>query len=749
MGLGKTIQALALIMSNLRPSREDLATQPKRKIPEVTAKGTLVVAPLALIRQWETEIKDKVSWERKLKVLVHHGTSRTKRYDDLKKYDVVITTYQTLTSEHESCSGGADGIKVGCFGLHWFRVILDEAHSIKNRNAKMTKAAYALNAVYRWCLTGTPMQNGLDELQSLIRFLQIKPYNDLAAWKDQISSPMKNGRGGLAMKRLQYFLKAFMKRRTKDILKREGALRFGKGVQRASENGEVEKDRGFKIVGRQVETLVADFSKNERGFYDRLAARTEKSLESMIGGQKNDYIGALVLLLRLRQTCNHPDLIRGNLHKERDSMGSGSSSQSKSKAQTGEVDDMADMFGALSVETKKCDICQVVLDDSRATAGEIRCPDCEDDLKLQKEASLSRRQKRDKKHRKAYTSNPMRRRNFHSGRVVESDEENGDWVIPRDQRVTEDLGKAGGAANEDAEGGGIWLNSEDETGSENGSAREADSSSEAGSESASPHSAHPHTGQKPSSAASTKIRRLLDLLAKESSTHKFIIFSEFTSMLDLVTPHLRRAGYSGVVRYDGSMPNVEREASLHALRNDSSCRILLCSLRCGSLGLNLTSASRVVLMEPFWNPFVEEQAIDRVHRLNQTRDVVVYRLTIRDSVEERILDLQERKRELAKAAIEGGSSKGVGKLNMKDIMALFGRNAEHDGSHDTASNIRPTAGRGDMLSGATLSSAERERQQLQEKERKETSERERAKFRVPYGLANSNAATNDAFARRW
>lgn len=101
--------------------------------------------------------------------------------------------------------------------------------------------------------------------------------------------------------------------------------------------------------------------------------------------------------------------------------------------------------------------------------------------------------------------------------------------------------------------------------------------------------------------ASTKIRRLLQILEAESEKHKFIVFSEFTSMLDLVEPFLRDRGFR-FTRYDGSMKNDEREASLGRLRNDSKVRILLCSLRCGSLGLNLTAASRVVIMEPFWNP---------------------------------------------------------------------------------------------------------------------------------------------------
>ena len=626
-----------------------------------------MVAPLALIKQWESEIKNKVSSDRKLKVLVHHGPSRTKRFEDLKKYDMVITTYQTLTSEHEATSPQGDGIKVGCFGVHWYRVILDEAHSIKNRNAKMTKAAYALMSVYRWCLTGTPMQNNLDELQSLIRFLQVRPYQDLSAWKDAIGNPMKNGRGGLAMKRLQLFLKAFMKRRTKDVLKKDGALTFGKG----SHSNNAEEGAGFRIVGRKVETVVADFSELERHFYDRLATRTEKSLDVMMGADKKDYIGALVLLLRLRQSCNHPDLTKGKVAKDKDSVAlAGSQSHKKDVSVVEDLDDVTKMFGDLSVETKKCDVCQVVIDSARASTGAIRCLECEEDLAAQQD--LEREQKRLKKHQKSTKPSLGGKRRIHTNRVIESDaesEEEGEWIVSPSGRTTTAMGKAGGQADEDAEGGGEWLVSGDEAGRHEVDSQASDDSDDS-----------LETGLP---VASTKIRRLLQILKKESSEHKFIVFSEFTSMLDLITPHLRRVGHRPV-RYDGSMRNDEREGSLHALRTNPNTRIMLCSLRCGSLGLNLTAASRVVILEPFWNPFVEEQAIDRVHRINQTQDVVVYKLTIAGSVEQRILALQDKKRELAKAAIEGGAADknaGVSKLTMGDILKLFNRDAEHDPEH--------------------------------------------------------------------
>ena len=130
-------------------------------------------------------------------------------------------------------------------------------------------------------------------------------------------------------------------------------------------------------------------------------------------------------------------------------------------------------------------------------------------------------------------------------------------------------------------------------------------------------------------------------------------------------------------RYDGSMTTAKREKSLDRLRDDPECTVLLCSLKCGALGLNLTCASQVVLVDPWWNPMVSEQAIDRVHRLGQTRDVDVYELVMAASVEERIMALQERKRSLAKAIVEKNGSSGLETMNnalsKEELFKLFRR----------------------------------------------------------------------------
>ena len=610
----------------------------------------------------------------KLRVCVHHGPQRTKRFQDLRKYDVVITTYQILVSEHGSSSNADDGPQVGCFGINWYRIILDEAHTIKNRNAKATQACYALRAEYRWCLTGTPMQNNLDELQSLIKFLRIKPYNELSVWKDQITRPMANGRGGVAMKRLQFYLKAFMKRRTKDILKAEGALNPG-GKASAGEGA----TNGFRITERRIEKVIADFTPKEQSFYDRLEQRTGKSLDQMMSGEAINYASALVLLLRLRQACNHPKLVGGSMAMDRDALttGSGVSTQSprKTKVVDKELDDMADLLGGLSVQTKKCDVCQIELTKRETSAGSIRCEECEGDLEGQKVKRSQSKKHKQSNHQstKEVEARGTKPRPTNNRRVVldsdDEDEVDGDWIVPKSQRHVPNLGIAGGSDDENAEGGGEWLASEDSATGDEASIQilgshkkqvisldttdeEADSSSDEAESSSGESDSEDKEGEEQddeeisssdeasqdSIITSTKIRHLLEILHRESATNKFIVFSQFTSMLDLIEPFLKRDGLV-FTRYDGSMRNDLREASLERLRSQKKTRILLCSLKCGSLGLNLTAASRVVILEPFWNPvrslspyaIVSQQSTDSIYSSSKNRPSIASTASTRPS----------------------------------------------------------------------------------------------------------------------
>ncbi len=171
-----------------------------------------------------------------------------------------------------------------------------------------------------------------------------------------------------------------------------------------------------------------------------------------------------------------------------------------------------------------------------------------------------------------------------------------------------------------------------------------------------------------STDASSKVRVLLDQLETATAEgHKALIFSQWTSFLDLIEPHLESAGIS-FNRLDGSTK--DRGAVVDAFQAKDGPSVMLLSLKAGGTGLNLTAADHVFLMDPWWNPAVEDQAADRAHRIGQENPVLVHRVVARGTVEERILALQEKKRALAEAAVgEGG---GGAAITRDELMELLG-----------------------------------------------------------------------------
>jgi superfamily II DNA or RNA helicase len=160
------------------------------------------------------------------------------------------------------------------------------------------------------------------------------------------------------------------------------------------------------------------------------------------------------------------------------------------------------------------------------------------------------------------------------------------------------------------------------------------------------------------------LRETLDeVLAEE---HKALVFSQWTSLLDLTEPVLRESGID-FLRLDGSTR--DRGAVVSRFQDPSGPPVLLVSLRAGGTGLNLTAADHVFLLDPWWNPAAEDQAADRAHRIGQDRPVLVHRLVAEDTVEERILALQERKRELARVAL--GEAGAAASLTRDDLLALL------------------------------------------------------------------------------
>jgi superfamily II DNA or RNA helicase len=179
-----------------------------------------------------------------------------------------------------------------------------------------------------------------------------------------------------------------------------------------------------------------------------------------------------------------------------------------------------------------------------------------------------------------------------------------------------------------------------------------------------------HPGLLPGQTAdsSSKLELLLDLLDKVlAEDHKALVFSQWTSLLDRVEPLLTAAGV-GFTRLDGTTR--DRAGVVSRFQNQIEPRVMLVSLKAGGTGLNLTAADHVFLLDPWWNPAVEDQAADRAHRIGQERPVLVHRLVAEETVEQRMLALQAKKRALAEAATHGAEA-AFG-LTRQDLLALLG-----------------------------------------------------------------------------
>ncbi|CAD6262148.1 unnamed protein product [Miscanthus lutarioriparius] len=190
-----------------------------------SAGGTLMVCPKCILTQWNEELSQKITKDAGLSVLVYHGCSKTMDSQELTKHDVVITTYQMVkqhfTSRKKgvkkklSASNGHNSNPIA--GVRWFRIVLDEAHEIKNCDSLVAQACWELEAERRWCISGTPMQNKFGDLYSYLRFLRYKPYSEHSSFrsllKKQNSTYASRGKT-----KLEILLGIVLLRRTKELI---------------------------------------------------------------------------------------------------------------------------------------------------------------------------------------------------------------------------------------------------------------------------------------------------------------------------------------------------------------------------------------------------------------------------------------------------------------------------------------------------------------------------------------------------
>lgn len=176
-----------------------------------------------------------------------------------------------------------------------------------------------------------------------------------------------------------------------------------------------------------------------------------------------------------------------------------------------------------------------------------------------------------------------------------------------------------------------------------------------------------------SSAKIDRCLEILDDIRNKNPGEKTIVFTQWRGMHGLLGVPLAQRGVK-FVRIDGSINVKKRAEAVEIFSRDPDVNVMILSLRCGSLGLNLVAASSIILTDVWWNPAVENQAMDRAHRFGQTKPVKVHKITVADSVEDRILELQSQKEKIFNAAFDGGSLKKMqaARLNVDDLVRLFG-----------------------------------------------------------------------------
>lgn len=282
MGLGKTIQTISLIMAD---------RELRGKAPDA-CDATLILAPVSVMSNWSTQMKKHIKPEHALRVMFWHGTRKQPiTPHQIANYDVVISTYDSVSSEWYSQKSQILPRKSGVYSVKWRRIILDEGHSIRNPKAKRTIAVTKLMAQSRWALTGTPIINNLKDLYSLVRFLGLSGGLDsLEIFHGAIMRPVAQG-AAHGNRALQLLMGGICLRRKKE-------MSF--------------IDLRLPELTEYVHKIKLHAHEQEK--YDALESQAKGTLDiyrKNIGGQKgaDTYRHLLEVLLRMRQLCNHWQLV--------------------------------------------------------------------------------------------------------------------------------------------------------------------------------------------------------------------------------------------------------------------------------------------------------------------------------------------------------------------------------------------------------------------------------------------------------
>ncbi|KAK3610427.1 hypothetical protein CHS0354_016603 [Potamilus streckersoni] len=597
MGLGKTLTMISLILKQKELAKTETEEEKKVWLNRQTqleklnksiihSDGCLVICPASLIHQWDKEIQKRCK-SGLLRVNLYHGPNREGNPLKLASYDVVLTTYNLVgkevgapegdknaenpvreegekkeeeDSESEAANSTKSSSQSNLLRIAWRRIILDEAHSIKNHKSLGAQATCRLRARCRWALTGTPIQNNLLDMYSLLRFLRCSPFDEFKVWKKQVDTGKVTGQD-----RLNVLVKSLLLRRTK------------------SDTGKSGKPL-VNLPSKSSFIHDLELSKEERRIYDMIYAQSRSILKEYI-----------------------------RRHEEKQMLRDGSSSANPFQdrfSPTSRAASSAMATGSASQIT----LSSTLVNQEKGPRGQeilvllLRLRQCCCHLSLMK------------------------------GAVDEETQENEGIELTLEEQMR-----------------GLLLD-------DNSDKQEPEL-----------------TKSSPlfeKTALSTKMKALLEKVRdintpEKSNKSKCVIVSQWTQMLEIVSFHLQKMGiFCSLIQ--GNIPPKKRMEAVEQFNNDPhGPSVMLVSLRAGGCGLNLIGGNHLFLLDSHWNPSLEEQASDRIYRMGQEKDVFIHRFLCKDTIEEKIQELQCRKLELAKNVLAGHKAMNT-KLTLEDLRLLFG-----------------------------------------------------------------------------
>ncbi|GAA5986669.1 hypothetical protein JCM10908_003851 [Rhodotorula pacifica] len=735
-----------------------------------TPRATLVVAPMTLISQWCDEL-ERSSKGGRLRVLMYYGNKRESASDLQQEIeegvDVVVTSYGTLCSDfkqsgldvppEKSKNAAADEKKQaengkgkgkgkaseekkkkkqpkrkGLFAIDWFRIVLDEAHLIKSRTTLNAKASYALKGARRWALTGTPIVNRLEDLYSLLHYIQLEPWGNFSFFKTFVTVPFQN-KDPRAIEVIQVILESILLRREKKMRDKDG-------------------NPIVALPEKHVDIVHLDFTKEEREIYNALFQNAKSKFLGYAkeGTVMQNVTAIFSILMRLRQAVLHPSLVLKRLKEnlrirraqhasnrggdddedggsgqmgqiedvsiqrmiERYIAGSADADADPEAAASQVIDEMLDVSGSHGAEPElgECMLCMEPVEvpvwmpvchhvgckgcvlqhltDCQDAGEPATCPMCGRGPLTERD--IAELQKADGKKpvlgakKSGYSvdrivSSPGSSSSREVLTLLSSDDEDGP---PSPKKDTKGKGKAkvteitldSDSEEDDVGESDDYMPSspppatagrvaEDALGDLASSDEDDDDDDKPG---------RHLLLSKGDFRASTKLDALIKSLQKakeEDPKLKAVVFSQFTGFLDLIERSMNRENLN-YLRLDGAMAQGVRQKVVRKFTTSDKSVVLLASLKAGGVGLNLIAGDHVYLMDTWWNSAVENQAIDRIHRFGQTREVYVTRFLIKHSIDDKMIALQERKTKVIQGALGGSKDKDKKQL-AEDLAMIF------------------------------------------------------------------------------